>query len=97
MAKPSTVFKFDINMHGIRKHRHGYYFKCIIKKCSRSLNKIKDWNTHHRIIHKTKIKCADCGRHILTPSSHHAHRNSHAPHWHICLICKKISCIFEWT
>ena len=47
MAKPSMVFKFNIDVHGIRKHHPKYYFKCVVKRCGHSLNKIKDWNIHH--------------------------------------------------
>ena len=89
MAKPSTVSKFNINVHGIRRCWHRYYFKCVVKKCGRIFDKIKYWNTHHRIIHKSKIKCAECGQKFITPSSHHAHKNNHAPCKHTCQSCKK--------
>ena len=89
MAKPSMVFKFNINVHGIRKHHPKYYSKCVVKRCGCSSNKIKDWNTHHRIVHRTKIKCMDCCRQFITPSLHWAHCNNHALHKHTCQVCKK--------
>ena len=70
MAKPSMTFKFNIDIHGIRKHCPKYYFKCVVKKCGRSFNKIKGWNTHHHIVHRTKLKCGDCGKYFATPSLH---------------------------
>ena len=88
-AKPSMVSKFNINVHGIRRCWHRYYFKCIVKKCDRTFDKIKDWNTHHRIIHKNKIKCTDCGQKFATPSFHCAHKDNHAPCKFTCHSCKK--------
>ena len=38
---------FNINLHGIRKHRCQYYFKCAEGNCNKSLNRIQDWNMHH--------------------------------------------------
>ena len=58
------------------------------QECGRSFDKIKDWNTHHRIMHCTKVRCTECKRVFVTPSSHRAHKNQHAPLKHRCHICK---------
>ena len=42
MAKPGMLSKFHINVHGIRRCQHRYYFKCVVKKCGRTFDKIKD-------------------------------------------------------
>ena len=85
----SKVIKFSINVHGIHRHHHKYYFKCVVAKCNETFNKIKDWNIHHRIFHKTKIKCELCGKRFVTLSSHRAHKNFHVPHKYTCHLCKK--------
>ena len=58
----SKVIKFSINVHGLHCHHRKYYFKCVVTKCNKAFNKIKDWTIHHRIFHKTKIKCELCGK-----------------------------------
>ena len=81
--------QFNISLHGIRKHQHQYYFKCAEGNCHKSFSRIHDWNTHHRIFHKNKLKCANCDLRFLTPSAHRAHKNYHAPHKYTCPVCDK--------
>ena len=85
----SKVTKFSINIHGIHQHHRKYYFKCVVAKYHKTFNKIKNWNIHHCIFHKTKFKCKLCGKQFVTPSSHCAHKNFHVPHKYTCNLCKK--------
>ena len=85
----SKVIKFSINVHGIHRHCRKYYFKCVVAKCNKTFNKIKDWNIHHHIFHKIKNKCELCGQRFVTPSLHWAHKNFHVPHNYTCHLCKK--------
>ena len=87
--RSSVTYKVNINVHGIRKCQQHYYFKCTISKCMRSFDKINDWNSHHLIMHKTKVKCMDCTKMFHTLSAHCAHQNQHATHKHICKRCSK--------
>ena len=44
---------------------------------------------HHRLAHKTKIKCSICGKKFIMPNSHRAHNNIHAVHKFNCQMCQK--------
>ena len=84
-----TKCRFNINLHGIRKYHWCFYFKCAEANCNKSFNKVRDWNTHHRIIHKHKLKCESRGKKFVSPSAHRAHRNYHAPRKYTCTLCDK--------
>ena len=85
----STKHTFEISFIGIRKCRQYYLFKCKGPRCNKTFNKVKDWNDHHRLVHKNRLKCRLCGRMFTTPSAHRAHKNFHAPHKYNCNICGK--------
>ena len=85
----STKRLFEISFIGIRKRRRYYLFKCKGPKCSKTFNKVRDWNVHHCLVHKNGLKCRLCGRMLTTPSTHRAHKNYHAPHKYNCNICGK--------
>ena len=85
----STKRAFEINFIGIRKHHRYYLFKCKGPRCNKTFNKVKDWNAHHRLVHKNRLKCRLCGRMFTTPSAHRVHKNYHAPHKYNCNICRK--------
>ena len=87
-AKPSQ-FMFRIRTIGIKKKKPKYYFKCVIDNCSTTFDKLQTWNTHHRIHHKTPIKCRVCRKSFKTPSMACSHKNSHAPWKHKCTQCSK--------
>ena len=50
---------------------------------------MKDWNAHHCLVHKNRLKCGLCGRMFTTLSAHRAHKNYHAPHKYNCNMCGK--------
>ena len=81
--------KFNINLHGIRKYCRRYYFKCAVVNCNKTFSKILDWNTHHCLFHKSRLKCETCGAKFITPSAHRAHKNYHAPCKYTCSLCDK--------
>ena len=84
-----TKRRFGISFIGIRKCRRYYHFKCKEPRCNKTFNKVRDWNAHHRLVHKNKLKCGLCGRKFTTPSAYRAHNNYHAPHKFNCNICGK--------
>ena len=80
---------FSMHVHGIKKRRKYYCYKCEVPNCLKSFKGIEEWNRHHRIHHKFKLKCAVCSRKFTTPSAHRAHRNFHAPYRYTCTHCNK--------
>ena len=87
-AHPKTV-GFNILVHGIQCHKPQYYFKCTEPGCAYSFCTLKGWNLHHRMAHKTLLKCKDCPQKFMTPSAQRAHRNMHAPLTFTCEKCGK--------
>ena len=66
-AKPSQ-FMFRIRTIGIKKKKPKYYFRCVAENCSKTFDKLQTWNTHHRIHHKSPIRCMICWKSFETPS-----------------------------
>ena len=77
-SNQKIIQKFKIQVHRIQCRRNHYYFKCVVTRRNKTFNKILNWNLHHRLTHKTKVKCRTCGCKFATPSSHRAHQNIHA-------------------
>ena len=88
-SNQKTTQKFKIQVHGIQHRRNRYYFKYVVTRCNRTFNKILNWNLHHHLTHKTKVKCRTCGRKFATPSSHRAHQNIYAATKFKCMLCQK--------
>ena len=88
LAHPKST-RFDILVHGIRQCKSHYYFKCKEPNCVYSSCTLKEWNLCHQMSHKTLLKCKDCPQKFITPSSHGAHRNMHAPSLFACESCEK--------
>ena len=88
-AKPSK-FLFRIHTIGIKKKKPKYYFRCVVENCSKTFDKLQTWNTHHRIHHKSLIRCTICWKSFETPSVARSHKNSHAPRKHECTLCNKV-------
>ena len=87
-AKPSQ-FMFKIHTVGIKKKKTKYYFKCVDGNCDKTFDKLQTWNTHHRLHHKSSIRCTICWKSFDTPSVARSHKNSHAPQKHKCTQCNK--------
>ena len=88
-AKLALTCRFNIQVHGIPCRKLHYYFKCVLSGCVKTFDKICNWNLHHCLAHKTKIKCSICGKKFTMPSSHRAHKNIHAVHKFNCQMCQK--------
>ena len=88
-SNQKTTWKFNIQVRGIRHRRNHYYVKCIVTGCNKTFNKILNWNLHHHLTHKTKVKCRTCGRKFDPPSSHRVHQNIHAAPKFKCALCQK--------
>ena len=69
---------FNIQVHGLKKHKPKYYFRCKMNGCEHTFYTLKGWNIHHRAHHKGVIlKCNKCKKRFTTPSAHRAHCNAH--------------------
>ena len=88
-SNQKTIQKFKIRVHGIRCRRSCYHFKCVVSRCNKTFSKILNWNLHHRLTHKTKVKYRICGRKFATPSSHRVHQNIQAAPKFKCALCQK--------
>ena len=79
--------KFNILLHGIRRRKPKYYFKCKETGCTYSFASLKGWNLHHRLHHNMLIVCTICNKKFATPSVHRAHKNLHATRKYVCETC----------
>ena len=82
--------KFKINLHGLRRRKPKYWFRCQVKNCDSTFSTIRGWNFHHSYVHrKIILKCELCDRKFTSPSAHRAHKSAHVPRTNICTICDK--------
>ena len=76
-SKSTKSFKFRMRFHGIRRRQCTYNFTCKMPRCGRKFTTTRDWNSHHRIQHGTKLKCNICGKKYPSPSSYRDHHYTH--------------------
>ena len=51
---------FRLMVHGLKKYKHRYQYKCAVISCAHRFSMVRDWNNHHRNFHKTILRCCDC-------------------------------------
>ena len=69
---------FKVLTHSLIKIKRCYYYKCKVGECKASFNRIKSWNIHHLVKHKSmKYKCSKSNKTMPTPSSYRDHLNLH--------------------
>ena len=83
----SPVLKCSVQ--GLKTYKHRYNFKCIVNPYNRRFATVRDWNRHHQLFHKTYLKCSECRKRFVTPSSRRDHMYSHRIHQYKCSICKR--------
>ena len=82
--------KFKINLHGLRRRKPKYWFRCQVKNCDSTFSTRRGWNFHHSYVHqKIILKCELCDCKFTSPSAHRAHKSAHVPRTNICTICDK--------
>ena len=64
---------FRLRIHGLKKYKHRYQYKCVITLCACRFHMVRDWNNHHRNSHNTILRCHECQKGFKTPSAHHDH------------------------
>ena len=82
---------FQITVHGLKRYKHRYHYKCIVISCARRFSMVRDWNNHHRNFHKTILRCSDCHKGFRTPSAHRDHVYMHKQQL-TCRKCNKKFC-----
>ena len=82
--------KFNIRLHGIKKRKPKYWFRCIVPNCKHTFPAIKFWNTHHEAEHRSfQLRCCICKKCFNMPSAKCTHSNLHASHKYCCYKCGK--------
>ena len=77
-AHPSRA-GFRISVHGIRCKKKRTYLACKIPGCKASFQSVRDWNSHHRLLHKENhLTCMKCKRKFNTPSFLRDHAYVHS-------------------
>ena len=76
-------------MHGIHKLKRKYKLHCIVVGCNKLSGSVRDWNSHHRIKHKTPLKCSSCTKVCQTPSSLKDHKAYHRNATYQCSTCNQ--------
>ena len=78
---------FRISVHGLKRYKHRYSYKCVVNPCNRRFATVRDWNRHHQLFHRFYLKCVECRKCFATPSSRKDHMYSHRTHQYKCTIC----------
>ena len=68
---------FRITVHGLKRYKHRYHYKCIVISCACRFSMVRDCNNHHRNFHKTILRCSDCRKGFRTPSACRDHLYMH--------------------
>ena len=88
-AKSNKSFKFKVKVHGIQRRQRTYNFTCKMPSCGRKFTTTRDWNSHHRVQHGTKLKCNFCSKSYPSPSSYHDHQYTHRDSQLRCQQCNR--------
>ena len=79
---------FKVLTHSLIKRKWHYYYKCKVGDFQASFNRIKSWNVHHLVKHKSiKYKCNKCNMTMLMSSSYRDHMSLHKNTKFACTKC----------
>ena len=83
--------KFTLSTYKLScKKKRNYTFHCAVRGCRKSFNKVKDWNSHHLLHHRSvKYKCSECSKWISTPTGLKDHKYMHHEKCFRCGRCEK--------
>ena len=88
-AHPSKT-GFQISLHGIRQKKKRTYVGCRIPGCKLRFPSVREWNSHHRLIHKGfHLSCDKCKKSFNTPSFLRDHAYLHSKVSFKCKRCDK--------
>ena len=73
-----SIGSFKVLTHSLIKRKTHYYYKCKVGNCKASFNRVKSWNIHHLVKHKSmKYKCSKCNKFMSTLCRYRDHLNLH--------------------
>ena len=82
----SSKREFKIKVIGVKRHKPKYSFKCNI--CEQIMHSVKEGNMHHCKQHgDVVLKCEDCDKGFVVPSSLGDHRYNHRGQAFECESC----------
>ena len=95
---------FKISVHSVKQRCNRTYLGCKLPGCKSHFHSVRDWNSHHRLIHKgVKLSCSKCQNTFRTPSFLHDHGYMHSELKYKCKKCDKVFAfksnyhIHRWT
>ena len=81
---------FQISLHGIRQKKKRTYIGCRIPGCKLRFPSVREWNSHHRLIHKGfHLSCDKCKKSFNTLSFLRDHAYLHSKVSFKCERCDK--------
>ena len=83
---------FKITVHGLKKFRQKYHYKCVVNPCAHRFSTVHDWNRHLHTFHQTILRCTVCRKGFKAPSTHHDHLYTHHEKQFTCNKCNKVFC-----
>ena len=88
--KSATKSGFHISVHGIKRKRKRTYLGCKIPGCSLKFPSVREWNSHHRLVHHgIQLMCTVCKKKFNTPSFLRDHVYVHSKINYRCEKCDK--------
>ena len=89
-GRSATRSRFDISVYGIKRNKKRTYIACKIPGCSSKFPSVREWNSHHRLVHRgTLLKCNVCMKKFNTPSFLRDHAYVHSKSNYKCEKCDK--------
>ena len=88
--RSTTKSGFHISVHRIKCKRKRTYLGCKIPGCSLKFPSVRDWNSHHRLVHHgIQLTCTVCKKRFNTPSFLRDHVYVHSKINYKCEKCDK--------
>ena len=82
---------FKISVHGVKQRCNRTYLGCKIPGCMSHFRSVRDWNSHHQLMHKgLKLSCSKCKKTFKTPSFLQDHGYIHSDKKYKCEKCDKV-------
>ena len=83
---------FKTTVHGLKRFRHKYHYKCIVNPCACRFSTVRDWNRHHRTFHQTTLRCTMCRKGFKAPSTRYDYLYMHHEKQFTYNKCNKVFC-----
>ena len=88
--RSTTKSGFHISVHRIKCKRKRTYLGCKIPGCSLKFPSVREWNSHHRLVHQgIQLMCTVCKKRFNMPSFLRDHVYVHSKTNYKCEKCNK--------